>query len=74
MTEETKQILSAILKLPMEARAALAGTLLKSLDDPIDENVEAAWAEEISKRIAEIDRDLVRMVPWEEARKVIAGQ
>lgn len=73
MTEETKQLLSAVLKLPLEARAALAGSLLESLDDPIDENVEAAWAEEIAKRTAEIDGGSVRKVPWDEARRRIAG-
>jgi putative addiction module component (TIGR02574 family) len=74
MTEETKQLLSAVLKLPVEARAALAGSLLESLDNPIDENVEAAWADEIGKRMAEIDGGFVRTVPWEKARRRIAGQ
>jgi len=73
MTEETKQLFSAVLKLPVEARAALAGSLLESLADTVDENVEAAWAEEIAKRAAEIDGESVRTVPWEEARRRIAG-
>jgi hypothetical protein len=48
--------------------------MLESLDDPIDENTEAAWADEIGKRMAEIDGDFVRTVPWGESRQRIAGQ
>ncbi len=39
---QTEEVLREALKLPMEARAALAGSLLDSLDDMIDEDAEAA--------------------------------
>ncbi len=50
MTEEANQILREALKLPPEGRAALAGSLLESLHEAIDEDAEDAWAMEIAKR------------------------
>ena len=35
------------------------------------EAVEAAWADEINKRLNEIDSGAVRTIPWPEARKRI---
>ena len=61
------------LKLSPEARA-LAASLLESLDDGVDEDVEAAWAVEIGKRIQELDSGAVTPVPWAEARRMILGR
>jgi hypothetical protein len=47
MKQDAANILREALKLPPEARAALAGTLLDSLDDMVDEDAEAAWQAEI---------------------------
>jgi putative addiction module component (TIGR02574 family) len=49
-------------------RATLAGLLLESLDYEVDKNVEAAWEEEIARRLAELDTDSVQCVPWEEVK------
>ena len=52
------------------AEAGLAGLIFESLDDePADEGVEAAWSEEIKRRIEEIDSGKVEMIPYEEARR-----
>jgi len=60
------------LRLPPEARAALAAELIGSLDDgETDDEVEAAWAKEIHRRLAEIDAGAVKAIPWEEARRRI---
>ena len=70
MTQEVAELLKKALTLPPEARAALAGSLLESLDDePADEGVEAAWDEEIKRRIEEIDSGKVQMIPYEEVRR-----
>ena len=74
MTEDTKELLDKALKLPSEGRAALAGSLLESLDDRVDPDAETAWATEIAKRVAELDQGSVTTVPWVEARKRIIGQ
>lgn len=74
MTAEVSEILKKALALPPEARAALADSLLESLDEvPIDKDVEATWSEEIKRRIEEIDSGKVKPIPWEEARRQIAA-
>ena len=40
MKSEASKILEAALKLPPEARAAIAGSLIDSLDEAVDEDVE----------------------------------
>jgi putative addiction module component (TIGR02574 family) len=75
MTQEVSEILKKALALPPEARAAIAGSLLERLNDaPADEGVEAAWSEEIKRRIEEIDSGKVRMIPYEEVRRRLAAR
>lgn len=55
------KVIENVLSLPREQRAELATTLLRSLDEGDDEEpslVEATWAQEIDRRIA--DRDAGR--------------
>lgn len=73
MSSAAAKLLEEALKLPVEARAALAGSLLDSLDDTIDEDVEQAWAVEIARRLEEVQSGKVRGVPWAEARRRIVG-
>lgn len=74
MTPDPGKLLEEALKLSPEARAALAASLLESLDEAVDEGVEGAWAEEITKRIRELDSGAVTPVPWSEARRMILGR
>ena len=50
-------------------RADLAGLLIESLEGPPDEDVEATWAAEIERRVAELDAGTVKGIPWEEVRQ-----
>lgn len=50
-------------------RAALAGLLIESLEGDPDPDVEAAWAAEIEKRVAELDAGTVESIPWEQVRQ-----
>ena len=68
MKQSIVEILKEALKLPPEARAALAGTLLDSLDETVDRDAESAWEAEIVMRLKEIDEGKVNLVPWAEAR------
>jgi putative addiction module component (TIGR02574 family) len=52
--------------LPPEDRARLAEELLASLD-PQDTEVEAAWDEELRRRIDEVERGAVQLIPAEQA-------
>jgi putative addiction module component (TIGR02574 family) len=75
MTPDVSELLKKALALPPEARAALAGSLLESLDEESsDENVEAAWDEEIKRRTEEIDSGKVQMIPYEEVRRRLAAR
>ncbi len=70
---EPRELIEAALRLPPEARAALAGALIESLDQTIDEGAEALWAEEIERRQRELDQGQVRTIPWSQARRAIQG-
>ena len=74
MNQNISEILKEALKLPPEARAALAGTLIDSLEESMDRDAEAAWEVEIGLRLKEIDQGKVKLIPWAEARARIAGQ
>jgi putative addiction module component (TIGR02574 family) len=65
------QIEQAALQLPEAERAGLAARLIESLDPAMDDDAEAAWGEEIQKRIEEIDQGKVPMISWEDARRMI---
>jgi len=70
MAPEVSDILKKALALPPDARAALAGSLLESLEEhPPDPGVEAAWSEEIKRRVEEIDSGKVQLIPHEEVRR-----
>jgi putative addiction module component (TIGR02574 family) len=71
MTGELSELLEKALALPVEARAALANSLLESLDQTIDVGVEEAWKEEIGRRIEELDSGKVKPISWAEARRQI---
>jgi putative addiction module component (TIGR02574 family) len=73
MTEEVSDLLKKALALPPEARAALAGSLLESLDDTVDRSAEEAWSQEIARRIEELDSGKVKPIAWPEARRQIAA-
>ncbi|HUC28163.1 MAG TPA: addiction module protein [Candidatus Acidoferrum sp.] len=72
MTREVAELLEKALALPPEARAALAGSLLESLDETVDASAEEEWDKEIARRIQELDSGKVRTIPWAEARRQIS--
>jgi putative addiction module component (TIGR02574 family) len=68
---DPRDLLTEAMKLPPEARAALAGSLLESLDTQVDADAEAAWSAEIERRLREVDQGAVQLIPWEEVRRRI---
>lgn len=52
---ELKKLEADLLALPVDFRASLARVLIESLDDRVDEDAEALWANEIRRR----DEDLL---------------
>jgi putative addiction module component (TIGR02574 family) len=56
-----------------QARSALAGSLLESLDDTVDASAEEEWHQEIARRIGELDSGKVKPIPWAEARRQVSA-
>ena len=56
-------------ELPERDRATLAGLLIESLEADPDPDVEAAWSDEIKRRVADIESGNVETIPWEEVRR-----
>jgi putative addiction module component (TIGR02574 family) len=69
MSEEATELLKRALTLPLRERAELASSLMESLDLILDEDVEAAWQEEIARRIEDLRAGTAKTVPWTEVRK-----
>jgi putative addiction module component (TIGR02574 family) len=75
MSAIADRLLKEILQLPPEERVALADQVYESLDDiNKDESYEAAWEEEIRKRIEDYETGRVKGIPWEEAMKQISAE
>ena len=65
MANLIEELSSQARKLPAADRVRLAEELLASVQEPDDE-VEAAWEEEIRLRIADIDAGTAKLIPAEE--------
>jgi len=75
------EIIASALQLPLAERERIVDALQESLidetidhgpEEPADE-VEAAWSDEIARRIADIDSGRVKTIPSEEAERMIRG-
>jgi len=52
--------------LPESERAELAGNSMSSLDATVDQDVDAAWQQEVVRRLHEVQSGKVETVAWEE--------
>ena len=55
-----------LLALPRKERADIALRLIRSLDDGVEEDVDAYWKEELVRRSQEIESEKARLIPAEE--------
>ena len=69
MPKDFKEIFRDAADLSEHDRATLAGLLIESLESETDPEVEAAWAAEIERRVADVETGTVKMIPWEEVRQ-----
>jgi putative addiction module component (TIGR02574 family) len=74
MTAEVEQVLKVALKLSPEDRAEVAAELLASLDEPVEEGAEAAWAAEIERRARRVLAGESAGTDWAEARARIVSK
>jgi putative addiction module component (TIGR02574 family) len=69
MSNDVQRLLDDALRLPDQERAELAGLLIDSLEEGQDACVQAAWSEEIARRLEELDSGEVTPIPWAEVRR-----
>jgi putative addiction module component (TIGR02574 family) len=68
MGPEVSDLLKRALALPLDERAALANTLLDSLETT-DQSVQEAWDQEVARRIEDLKSGKAVTVPWEQLRR-----
>jgi putative addiction module component (TIGR02574 family) len=69
MSGEARKLLKAVLRLPAKERAAVAQSLIKSLDERVDPDSEAAWMDEIARRVKDVDEGKTKLIPWTDVRR-----
>jgi putative addiction module component (TIGR02574 family) len=68
MPRKLEELFEEASALPDHDRAELAGMLLDTLEGEPDPDVEAAWAEEVERRVRQVDAGEVTLIPWEQVR------
>jgi putative addiction module component (TIGR02574 family) len=68
MSPEVSDLLKRAMALPVEERAALANTLLDSLE-ATTQSVDEAWDEEVTRRIEDLKAGKAVTVPWEQLHR-----
>ena len=74
MERNLNDVFQQAVQLPERDRATLAGLLIETLDPVSEPDVEAAWSEEIRRRVAEIDAGTVELIAWEDVRAELFGE
>jgi putative addiction module component (TIGR02574 family) len=74
MTQQASELLQKSLSLSKQERAELAGSLIESLDTTVDEAAEAAWNQEIVRRIGDLDSGKAKTIPWEAVRSRVSSK
>ncbi len=72
MSPEVSDLLKRALALTVDERAALANTLLDSLEET-DESVQAAWDEEVARRMQDLQAGKAVTVPREELHQELVA-
>jgi len=68
MARAVRELYAEASELNPSDRAELAGLLLQSIEEPVDESIEDAWAAEIERRMADYRAGRVKTIPWSEVR------
>jgi len=74
MGTDAAELLARAPALPGAARAALADSLIESLDGPVDEDAEQAWRHEVTCRLRELDSGAVQTVAWDDVRRQLRNR
>jgi putative addiction module component (TIGR02574 family) len=71
MSGVAEKLLSEAMKLSAEDREILAEQLLLSIDGSTRTQVDAAWADEVERRLDALDRGETKAIPLDEAMNQI---
>jgi putative addiction module component (TIGR02574 family) len=75
MTPQVSELLEKALALSTQERGLLIDRLVETLDnEPAEEGVEAAWDEEIKRRVEDIRSGRVKTVPGEQVLRELAEE
>jgi putative addiction module component (TIGR02574 family) len=80
MTPQASEVLDKALKLSTQEGGTVIARLIESMDDgivddgPSEDGAEAAWDDEIRRRVEQIDTGKVKMIPGEEVRRRLAAR
>jgi len=75
MTDKVAELRKRAMELLPEGRAALASSLLVSLDEnTVDEGAELEWEREIARRVDELKAGTVKTIPWAEIRSRVLAR
>jgi putative addiction module component (TIGR02574 family) len=66
VSKKLEEIIKVTKDLSLEERAELAGTLLLSLDEPSESEVERLWLQEAERRLQAFREGKVKGIPAEE--------
>jgi putative addiction module component (TIGR02574 family) len=70
MSPEVSDLLKRALALPIDKRAALANTLLDTLESTNESvSIKEAWDAEVARRIEDLKAGKAVTVPWEELHR-----
>jgi putative addiction module component (TIGR02574 family) len=75
MTPRVSELLEKALTLSTQERGLLIDRLVETLDnEPAEEGVEAAWEEEIKRRVDDIRSGRVKTIPGEQVLREMAEE
>ena len=75
MTSQLSEILEKALALSVQERGLLIDRLVETLDnEPAEEGVEAAWDDEIKRRLDDIHTGRVKTIPGEQVLQGLAEE
>jgi putative addiction module component (TIGR02574 family) len=59
------RVVDEVLELPAEVRVSLVNRILTSLNLPTQPEIDRQWAEEAERRVGQLDRGEVELIPGE---------
>ena len=74
MATIANKVFQDALSLPSDARASLVEKLLASLNLPTSSDIDRLWAEESERRVSQISRGEVQLVPGEQVFRRLRGK